>query len=102
MPPTKHRRRYHLTAQGRQRLRESIQRTRPWEQSTGPRTSQGKVASSQNALKHGMRTAATQNANREFNQALRSLNLQLQVIEALHGTDDLFEAMEALLSIDTP
>ncbi len=32
---------------------EAIRRWMPWKQSTGPRTSEGKATTSQNAVKHG-------------------------------------------------
>jgi hypothetical protein len=37
-----------LTEAGRRRLREAIRRVRPWERSTGPRTSDGKQRSAAN------------------------------------------------------
>lgn len=40
-----------LTEQGRQRLREAILRTRPWEHSTGPRTAEGRARASANGKK---------------------------------------------------
>ncbi len=38
----------------RQCQREAIQRWKPWEQSTGPRTKEGKATSSKNSLVHGL------------------------------------------------
>ena len=35
----------------------AIRRWRPWEQSTGPKTPEGKAIASQNAYAHGMRSA---------------------------------------------
>lgn len=41
------------TADRRQRQRESIQRWKPWEKSTGARTAEGKAKVSRNAVKTG-------------------------------------------------
>jgi hypothetical protein len=49
----KPKRRYHLTRAGRAALRAAIQKTKPWLRSTGPRTDAGKLATRQNAVKHG-------------------------------------------------
>ena len=43
------------TEERRQRQSELIQAWQPWEQSTGPRTAEGKAKSSQNACKGGIR-----------------------------------------------
>lgn len=40
----------------RRRQAENIRKTKPWEQSTGPRTDAGKAACAQNAVKHGLET----------------------------------------------
>ncbi len=52
-------REYHLTDAGRERLRATIARRKPWKRSTGPRTAAGKARSGQNARKHGARSRAT-------------------------------------------
>ena len=44
------------TQERRKKQSQLIQNWKPWENSTGPRTAQGKVVSSMNALKHGMRS----------------------------------------------
>jgi hypothetical protein len=36
---------------------QAIRKWKPWEKSTGPNTEEGKAKSSQNALKHGMRSS---------------------------------------------
>ena len=42
------------TLEQRQEQAEKIRQWQPWTQSTGARTQEGKVVSSQNAFKHGM------------------------------------------------
>ncbi|HHZ64022.1 MAG TPA: hypothetical protein EYN67_05440 [Flavobacteriales bacterium] len=42
----------------RQRHAEAIRRWKPWEKSTGPRTTEGKRRVAQNAYKHGGRSAS--------------------------------------------
>ena len=51
--------RYHLSDEGRERLRTAIARRQPWKKSTGPKTAAGKARSARNALKHGARSRAT-------------------------------------------
>lgn len=46
-------RRYRLTPEGLASLRAAAERNRPWERSTGPRTTGGKARSRMNAWKHG-------------------------------------------------
>ena len=55
----------------RQRQREAIQRWKPWEQSTGPRTPEGKAASSANSLVHGMFDARSRELMRSIHELLR-------------------------------
>jgi hypothetical protein len=43
-----------ITDAERARRRERCLRDRPWEKATGPKTQEGKLISSQNALKHGL------------------------------------------------
>jgi len=42
------------TDERREKQAERIRRQKPWEKSTGPRSSKGKAVSSKNALKHGL------------------------------------------------
>ena len=45
------------TPERRKKQSQLIQNWKPWKNSTGPRTVQGRAISSMNALKHGMRSA---------------------------------------------
>ena len=57
------------TEERKQKQRELIQSWKPWEQSTGAKTAQGKAKSKMNAYKHGV--AETKALLRELNQMLR-------------------------------
>ena len=59
------------TPERRERQRQAIQRWRPWEQSTGPRTAAGKARVSQNAYRGGEWRKV-----RELSRALRELSRQ--------------------------
>ena len=48
-----------------------IRRWKPWEQSTGPRTEDGKAKVSQNATQHGMRTRKAIEELRDLREFLR-------------------------------
>ena len=48
---------HYRTAEHRRLRAELIQRWKPWEQSTGPRTGEGKATSSRNGYKGGERAA---------------------------------------------
>ena len=63
------------TEERRQRQRELIQRCKPWERSTGPRTQKGKAEASWNAYKGGVRPMLRQLAKilREQDKTLDSL-----------------------------
>ena len=45
------------TLEQRKRQADVIRKWKPWEQSTGPTSDEGKAIASRNALKHGMRAA---------------------------------------------
>ena len=66
----------------RQRQREAIQQWHPWEQSTGPRTPEGKAKASRNSLVHGMRDARSRELMRRIHELLRE---QRQELKALRG-----------------
>lgn len=59
------------TQERRARQAEAIKRWRPWECSTGPKSDEGKDVSSQNRLKHGMRSREWLEQQREINDLLR-------------------------------
>jgi hypothetical protein len=54
------------TADRRLRQSELIQGWRPWEKSTGAKTSEGKAISKMNALKHGGYSADTKRLNQQI------------------------------------
>ncbi len=59
------------TPQERQIQRELIKQWKPWEQSTGARTKEGKARSSQNALKHGFRSREQIELRKQVNELIR-------------------------------
>ena len=61
-----------------------IKKWKPWEQSSGPRTVQGKAHVSQNALKHGNRSTAVINELKEIKKILMQLG---KTIETLTSTN---------------
>lgn len=65
-----HTRPYTLSSVGRASLQASTRRNRPWLQSTGPRTAQGKARSSRNALKHGQRSAGARTVDFSLHRTL--------------------------------
>ena len=61
------------TVEQRQQQADAIQCRKPWEQSTGPRTTEGKVKVSQNAYRGGTRAQITK-LNRILNQYGQTLD----------------------------
>lgn len=59
------------TTEQRQRQREAIQRWKPWTQSTGPASPEGKAVAARNAYKGGQRTALRKLVQ-ELNLALKA------------------------------
>lgn len=59
------------TPEQRQRQREAIQQWKPWQQSTGPQSPEGKAAASRNAWAGGELVTLRQ-AIMDLNQALRA------------------------------
>ena len=72
-------------------LRSSIQRVRPWQWATGPKTAAGKARSRMNALKHGLRNAETVARRKELAALMRDVRgmmaLDRQEEDALAGLD---------------
>ncbi|RQS22454.1 hypothetical protein DIE00_34090 [Burkholderia sp. Bp8989] len=60
---------------------EKIRRWKPWERSTGPVSDDGKAASSQNALKHGMRGAAWLEKRRRLAAMIRDARAMLALLK---------------------
>lgn len=73
------------TPEAREKQRQLIKQWQPWEQSTGPRTEQGKEISSQNAR----RTALS---DEELVAGLREMRLELGAIAKVQQRRD-FEEM---------
>ena len=54
-------------------LRACIQRVKPWQWATGPKTAAGKARSRMNALRHGLRSAETVARRKEFAALMREV-----------------------------
>lgn len=61
------------TPERRARQAELIRQWQPWSRSTGPRSAEGKQASSRNAMRHGMRSAEWDAERRALNEALSDM-----------------------------
>ena len=64
------------TPERRQRQREAIQRWKPWNRSTGPKSPEGKARVARNAWTGG-HTVMLRQLGKELNQALRAQRLAL-------------------------
>ncbi len=75
------------TEEEKRKQSEAIKRWKPWEQSTGPRTEEGKGRCSINAIKEGARCRIDDDYRRLFrlNRELRQLALKI-VTEGNPGT----------------
>ncbi len=65
-------RREGLTAEGRERLRQTALKNRPWEASTGPRTAEGKARAARNGKKRQLGPRSVREIKRDL-AALRGL-----------------------------
>lgn len=61
-----------------------IRQQKPWEHTTGPKTAEGKKASSRNALKHGLTSAESH----VFTGALRETRDLLRLLKKLDRADE--------------
>jgi hypothetical protein len=65
------------TNEEREKQADLIRGWKPWERSTGPKTSQGKVASSKNALTHGAYSIQAKEEARQISDLLREFKKPL-------------------------
>ncbi|RQZ40053.1 hypothetical protein DIE17_33180 [Burkholderia sp. Bp9099] len=65
------------TPERRAKQAEAIKRWKPWRQSTGPQTDEGKAVSSQNAVKHGLRAREWLAYQKRINDLLRACRERL-------------------------
>ena len=84
------------TSEQKQRQSQLIQKWKPWKSSTGAKTLEGKARSSQNALKHGFRSAEAIATQKEVNQHFRQLEQTLKDMSLATKTMDLDELAAAL------
>lgn len=84
------------TEEQRQRQSQLIQKWKPWKSSTGAKTPEGKVRSSQNALKHGFRSSEAIASQKEVNQHFKQLEQILKDMSKATETLDLDELSAAL------
>ena len=68
------------TDEQRQRQREAIQRWKPWAQSTGPRTAEGKAKASRNGDKGGL-WAEVRDLSKMANALLKEQREMLRLIQ---------------------
>ena len=66
------------TPERRAKQAEAIKRWKPWERATGPKSDEGKAASSQNGLTHGMRSREWLAQQRELTALLRACRDRLK------------------------
>ena len=85
------------TTEQRQRQSQLIQKWKPWKSSTGAKTPEGKARSSQNALKHGLRSQEAIASQKEVNRHFRQLEQTLKDLSKATETQDLDE-LSAILN----
>lgn len=61
------------TKEQRESQRQKIQQWKPWQSSTGPKSAEGKAASSKNALVHGLRSADVSDIEQVLAEAMAML-----------------------------
>lgn len=62
---------YYRTPEHRKLRSELIRKWKPWEQSTGQRSDEGKAASAANSIKHGLRSKSRLDELNELKRYLR-------------------------------
>ncbi|CAE6939109.1 hypothetical protein R69608_05136 [Paraburkholderia nemoris] len=67
------------TPERRAKQAEAIRRWKPWKQSTGPKTDDGKLAASKNAIVHGLRSSEWFEEQRRVNELLRECRDRLKM-----------------------
>ncbi len=90
------------TEEQKQQQSQLIQKWKPWKSSTGAKTPEGKARSSQNALKHGFRSAEAIAHQKEVSQHLRQLEETLKGMSEATKTlnpDDMAAALSKLTSL---
>lgn len=91
----------------RQKQREIINRNRPWEKSTGPRSRKGKILSSRNAYKHGNRGRGRKalrralRLNKAFVEAIKLYTVQ-ELLEKSRTNELLKDRLNSMLTPPTP
>jgi len=68
------------TPERRAKQAEAIKRWKPWEQSTGPKTDEGKAEAAQNATKHGLRSAEWLEDQKRVKDLLRACRERLKQV----------------------
>ncbi|MEP0873006.1 hypothetical protein NDA01_24770 [Trichocoleus desertorum AS-A10] len=79
------------TAEARERQRQLIKEWQPWEQSTGPRTQEGKEISSQNARRTSL-------SDQELIGGLRKMRHELGAIAKIQQKQQINEAWDAVIA----
>lgn len=84
----------------RARMAQYAHKNRPWRFSTGPRTTAGKAAISQNAFKHGLRSARYRAAYRALVAVLRGQKRRLALLRASSKRSKTCKSMPITLGFD--
>ena len=74
------------TPERRKRQSERIRQQKPWEHSTGPRSTAGKEASKNNNLKHGWRSAPVRELENILHEQRKFLRAAREIIKKSRPT----------------